>query len=212
MPYLHWETHKRRKQMADVTKKISSQHRKDSPQRKELLREGFTRIAQEVNLARAVTDLHQRKTTSPTGKNIAKKEPGPLGKYLLQIAKIYDAMDIEPDVRMLRDHLHQEPPLHSRRTLDQSYYWKLQNTDNRDEDQVVFRATQEGKSIFRSTRVVMVDQLWLYILDESKQSLEPIHRPISNIIPRHNYFQLSTSMGAQQARLLRCAQGYPCYS
>jgi hypothetical protein len=96
---------------------------------------------------------------------------GPLGEYLIQISKVYEAMDIEPDVRMLRDYLHEEPPMHSRRTLDQSYYWKLANTDKRDEDQVVYRATRQGKNISRTTRVVMVDQLWLYILDESTQHL-----------------------------------------
>ncbi|CAG8983892.1 hypothetical protein HYALB_00005531 [Hymenoscyphus albidus] len=114
-----------------------------------------------------MTDFNLPKDTRTPVKKEEKKERGPLANYLLQIAKIYDAMDIEPDVRLLRDHLHQDPPLHSRRTLDQSYYWKLQNTDNRDEDQVVFRATKEGKSPLRTTRVVMVDQLWLYILDEN---------------------------------------------
>ena len=83
-------------------------------------------------------------------------------------------MDIEPDVRLLSDNLHPRdpeiPPLHARRTLDQSYYWKLENTDRRDEDQVVNRGTQAGNSIYRTSRLVMVDQLWLYILDDSKRS------------------------------------------
>lgn len=154
--------------MATVTREITKQHIKDSPRGHEILRDEVTRAVQEVHLLRSMTDFHQLKETKASDNDEKEKKRCPLGKYLLQIAKIYDAMDIEPDVRMLRDHLHQDPPLHSRRTLDQSYYWKLQNTDNRDEDQVVYRATMEGKSPLRTTRVVMVDQLWLYILDESE--------------------------------------------
>lgn len=153
--------------MAKVTRDIATQHIQDSPPGPEILLDEVAKAAQEVDLLRAMTDFNLNEKKPPV-KNEKKKERRPLGKYLLQVAKIYDAMDIEPDVRMLRDHLHQDPPLHSRRTLDQSYYWKLQNTDNRDEDQVVYRATIEGKSPLKTTRVVMVDQLWLYILDESE--------------------------------------------
>jgi hypothetical protein len=113
--------------------------------------------------------VRRKRQELPTQAGAAVKPWGPLGKYLIQISQLYEAMDIEPDVQMLRDYLHEEPPLHSRRTLDQSYYWKLANTDKRDEDQVVYRATKQGKNISRTTRVVMVDQLWLYILDESMQ-------------------------------------------
>lgn len=79
-------------------------------------------------------------------------------------------MDVEPDIRVLRDYLHKDPPLHARRTLDHSFYWKLPTTDGRDEDQVVYRATKRGKSVLRTSRVVMVDQLWLYVLDDSEFS------------------------------------------
>jgi hypothetical protein len=78
-------------------------------------------------------------------------------------------MDYEADERLLRDNLHVDPPLHIRRTLDQSYFLTLDDTAARDKDQVVYRATKQGKSIYcRNTRVVMVDQLWLWILDGSK--------------------------------------------
>jgi hypothetical protein len=81
-------------------------------------------------------------------------------------------MEIEPDVRMLRDYLYSKTPLHPRRTLDQSYYWNLPDTNMRDEDQVVYYETKYGTNIFRTPRVLMVDQLWLYILDDRKHSLE----------------------------------------
>lgn len=75
-------------------------------------------------------------------------------------------MDYEADERLLRENLHHNPPLHIRRTLDQSYFLTLDDTAVRDKDQVVYRETRAGRSFHtRNTRVVMVDQLWLWILD-----------------------------------------------
>ncbi|KAF8857958.1 hypothetical protein BDZ45DRAFT_421917 [Acephala macrosclerotiorum] len=51
-------------------------------------------------------------------------------------------------------------PLHMRRTLDQSYYYMLDNTRPRDRDQVVSRY---GKRLSRRHPVmIMVDQLWMW--------------------------------------------------
>jgi len=181
MPYLHWETHKRRKKISEETLKITQRHLKTQVHVKEDLRARFAEMSARIRIqhARALTgfqncDQVKTKENEKDQKQNAEKtrKPGALGHYLLNIAKLYDAMDVEPDVRMLRDHLFQDPPLHTRRTLDQSYYWKLPNTDGRDEDQVVYRETKEGKDISRTTRVVMVDQLWMYILDDSKFSLQ----------------------------------------
>lgn len=80
-------------------------------------------------------------------------------------------MDMELDERMVRHGLRSqntgsnapEPLLHIRRTLDQSYFLNLKDTSQRDQDQVVYRAT---KGTGNHTRVVMVDQLWLWVLDE----------------------------------------------
>lgn len=91
-----------------------------------------------------------------------------LGPYLMSIAKIADAMDYEADERLLRDHLHETPPLHIRRTLDQSYFWTLEDTTSRDRDQVVYRGTKGGK--YWNARIVMVDQLWLWVLDDRESS------------------------------------------
>ena len=91
-----------------------------------------------------------------------------LGEYLFWLARVADAIDYEADERLLRDNLHQNPPLHIRRTLDQSYFLTLDDTGVRDKDQVVYRGTRLGKSFHsHNTRVVMVDQLWLWILDDS---------------------------------------------
>jgi hypothetical protein len=175
MPYLHWETDKHRRRMAEVMKEVTENHRKNMvkefPHLKEE-REDVAKIVEKVRIkygSRVPSDEVLKKAHSD---KIHKRSP--LGQYLLDIANVYDAMDIEPDVRLLTEHLHphesQNPPLHGRRTLDQSYYWKLENTAKRDEDQVVYRGTKAGNSIYRTTRVIMVDQLWLYVLDDSKRS------------------------------------------
>jgi hypothetical protein len=92
-----------------------------------------------------------------------------LGQYLFTLARVADAMDYEADERLLRDNLHLTPPLHIRRTLDQFYFTTLDDTAARDKDQVVYRETRAGRSFHTlNTRVVMVDQLWLWILDNSK--------------------------------------------
>ena len=69
------------------------------------------------------------------------------------------------DTKMLRSFVHHDSPLHIRRTLDQFYFHTLENTSNRDCDQVVHRGTRAAKE--GKTRIIMVDQLWLWILDDS---------------------------------------------
>lgn len=88
---------------------------------------------------------------------------------------------ISEDEQLLRKHLLHEPPLHIRRTLDQSYYWTLKDTQVRDRDQVVFRATKHEKA-----QIVMVDQLWLWILDGS----------MSLVIFTFFFFKLTISRGS----------------
>jgi hypothetical protein len=80
-------------------------------------------------------------------------------------------MAFEADERLIRHSLRGEfdSPLHIRRTLDQSYFLTLEDTTTRDKDQVVYRATKPSiRHPYNVTRVVMVDQLWLWILGESK--------------------------------------------
>lgn len=83
-------------------------------------------------------------------------------------------MDTEVNDRLLRHGLvtnnsNSEPPLHVRRTLDQVYFLNSMDTTERDKDQVVYRATRKP---FKDpghggvTRIMMVDQLWLWILDD----------------------------------------------
>lgn len=51
---------------------------------------------------------------------------------------------------ILRNGLHRERPVHPRRTLDQSYYLKLDDTDSRDKDQVVNRGKKAAKKIHKA--------------------------------------------------------------
>lgn len=161
--------------MAEVMRKVTTKHqrelRKEFPHLNEELREKFAE-----SVKRAQIKYGSRAPSEPIVKKAASepKKLSPWGEYLMSVYYVYDAMDIEPDMRALRENLHGSSkdhglpsPLHPRRTLDQSYHSKLENTGRRDEDQVVYRGTKAGKSIYRTTKTVMVDQLWLYILDES---------------------------------------------
>ncbi|KAK4167456.1 hypothetical protein QBC43DRAFT_142137 [Cladorrhinum sp. PSN259] len=169
-----------------------------------------------------------------------------LGQYLIDAARLYEAMATYRDQRILEKYLYNDPPLHPRRTLDQSYYWTLRTTKARDRDQVVYRGTSMnldschryevkteqpektsrlGRFVFTSkttadmsehwqwsdhtdktdengcdhcrsdirkiSQVIMVDQLWMWVLDEktiitsfprrygfNKQDLSGVHKSI----------------------------------
>lgn len=88
-----------------------------------------------------------------------------LGRYLLKVAQVADQMDYAADERLLRRDINQDPPLHMRRTLAQ-YYFPTLNTSERDKDQVVYRETKPSRGYYGKSRVVMVDQLWMWILDD----------------------------------------------
>lgn len=61
-------------------------------------------------------------------------------------------------------------PLQPRRTLDQYFYSHLDNTAQRDRDQVVFRYTNTGN---QGPKMFMVDQMWLWIFNGGLQSQTP---------------------------------------
>ncbi|UNI22508.1 hypothetical protein JDV02_008392 [Purpureocillium takamizusanense] len=56
------------------------------------------------------------------------------------------------------------PPLQARRTLDQYFYTHLGSTAKRDVDQVVLRYTSKYAGV--EPKIFMVDQLWLWLLDD----------------------------------------------
>jgi hypothetical protein len=119
-----------------------------------------------------------------------------LGQLLIDAARLYEEMANCRDKKLLKKYLHNEVPLHPHRTLDQYYYWIRNTSKNWDRDQVMYRSTTPGgfheydphigkwpqhdgqgittemgcddcrANIRRTSRLVMVDQLWMWILNE----------------------------------------------
>jgi hypothetical protein len=92
-----------------------------------------------------------------------------------RIQRIVDVAKEEsrtPDEKLILAYMFDEIPLHFRRTLDQYYYYTLPTTEARDTDQVVSRyfektwPEEENENL-----VLMVDQLWLWILDKGTYRL-----------------------------------------
>ncbi|KAI1130978.1 hypothetical protein F5Y10DRAFT_288380 [Nemania abortiva] len=168
MPFLHWETSRKRKQFAEETSRLVEQAKKKR--------------------AEDIKDEKERR----------RRERGnaPTDRYLRAAADLYEGITTYRDKKLLRKYFSTESPIHPRRTLDQAFYWTLRSTEKRDRDQVVFRGTttryddwhrcskEDSKhwpdhdglkgedcqvclaNIKRVSRVVMVDQLWMWVLDE----------------------------------------------
>jgi len=153
LPYLHWESSSRRARMVEVMKDASRGPITEGITKKPTQK--FIKVAEQVTKrAKSVSEMPAWRKT--------------LGTYLKTLARVADEMDYEADERLLRENINTNPPLHVRRTLDQYYFPTLEDTSERDQDQVVYRGTKAGKSFHtRNTRVVMVDQLWLWILDDN---------------------------------------------
>ena len=69
-----------------------------------------------------------------------------------------------------KDCLNEGSSFHPRRSLDQFFYSRLPNTTQRDNDQVVSKNTKWSPD---GTKMVMVDQLWLWVIDPNITELEP---------------------------------------
>jgi hypothetical protein len=134
------------------------------------------KVIDESKMAKALNDVLPARTEPR--KRLRQYTRQPLGQYLLEVARFYDSLDIDPNVRLLRDQLFASPPLHPRRTLHQSYYWKRHNTENLDQDQLTYKATNAGTDPSRVTRVLVVDQLVKF----SKYSGYHVHKCSTTII------------------------------
>jgi hypothetical protein len=199
MPYLHWETDRRRMKSAEILKRHSPA--KWSPfvnvvedAREPIVETTMDRENSDGLLENLTTRTQSRRPSSSPRKITHKSSqgrPSLLGRVLLKAAALYEAMDGYADEKLIEKYLNRRPPLHPRRTLDQSYYWTLKDTCSRDRDQVVYRGTapnpkllhhgckkedpivkdkecrQCTENVKKVPRVVMVDQLWMWILDES---------------------------------------------
>lgn len=78
---------------------------------------------------------------------------------------------------LLRNYLFTRHPMHLRRTLDQSYYTNMSDTDDRDQDQVVERYAKGQRHWNLRDRmdpcILMVDQLWLWVLNKGMRTTIP---------------------------------------
>jgi hypothetical protein len=231
MPYLHWETDRGRMRSADTIKeasKVKLSSMAEVVDRAAVLKDHGTypdRLSQTRN------DFNQPQLSArPLVAAPRTQRMRILGKMLLSAAALLEAMDFRLDEKLIYEYLHQRPPLHPRRTLDQSYYGALKNTGTRDRDQVVYRATtpephdclermdkkggkckQCHKDIRKVPRLIMVDQLWMWILDESMSCFPMFNskpRPWTcwkqinqlKLYCRNGHYQLPATVGQEQAR------------
>lgn len=172
MPFLHWEVEKRLQRMQQFVQVAKSRRDQDEKLRRAAtFRHRGTRIANlaqnnllKVDRPMSGFDMEER------GRQTGWRPQHPLAKYFWHIAKLYQIIDEAADGRLIEDHLFASPPLHMRRTLEQFYYWTAEDTSRRDKDQVVCRSTKhysDDSDPDSTSRLVMVDQLWLWILDDN---------------------------------------------
>lgn len=88
-------------------------------------------------------------------------------KRIQRITKVAGEEEYTADEKLILAYMFDEVPLHFRRTLDQYYYYNLLTTEARDLDQVVSRYFEKTwPDDADDNLLLMVDQLWLWILDE----------------------------------------------
>jgi len=187
MPYLHWETNRNRRKASEAVKRTVRTNSND-----------FLDMAKHPMVSVIRPRINQPTLERVTEGTIPRRTYGKnaLGKLLFLAASLYEAMDGYTDEKLIQKYLTATPTLHLRRTLDQSYYWTLKETSTRDKEQVIYQETSPmatslhracakedtnkdpsfnkcTENIKRVPRVVMVDQLWMWILDDSKCTTYP---------------------------------------
>lgn len=117
--------------------------------------------------------------TEETGRIIAGTE---IGQVLFDAAMLYEAMITHQETSLIKRYLNEDLPLHPRRTLEQTNEWTLGlSWHASSRDQVLHRATRPKQLDFHSIdpfskewkdrirklpRLMMIDQLWMWIVDE----------------------------------------------
>jgi hypothetical protein len=162
MPYLHWEIEKRLLRMSKIVQRRTAELKREFGFGRINFRSKFAGLAGNWRIKvgqLAPAERSERKPWIPSSV---------LGKYLWFAAKLFEIIDEAADERLISEHLYSTSPLHMRRTLDQFYYWNVIDTTAQDHNQVVCHGTGSSSDPEATGRVVMVDQLWMWILDQSK--------------------------------------------
>lgn len=185
MPYLHWETDRGRLKSAEIAKEAGKQNLSSIAEvANQAAQHRLSRIQTTDTASPVLLGPPQPPASSSSSLASGGDKRKALGQVLRTAAALLEAMDLHTEEQLMIKYLHADPPLHPRRTLDQSYYGALKSTGTRDRDQVVYRGTtpephdcigmdeceQCNEDIRKVPRIVMVDQLWLWILDESVSS------------------------------------------
>ncbi|KAJ4385205.1 hypothetical protein N0V93_010266 [Gnomoniopsis smithogilvyi] len=171
MPYLHWEVESRLYRMSktvrDRTKRAVIEDKKHGRRFKGKFAELVTSRSQRIELVGPMREntVRKEKASARSNGQIRLKLTA-LGRYLWHVAKLFELIDEAADENLITKHLFSNSPLHPRRTLDQYYSWTAEDTTFQDQRQVVCRGTRSSHDPEATARVVMVDQLWLWILDD----------------------------------------------
>ncbi|KAJ8127284.1 hypothetical protein O1611_g6350 [Lasiodiplodia mahajangana] len=130
------------------------------------------------------------------------------------------------DQRLLEEYVHEDHPLHIRRTLDQYYYPSSSNLSNRDNDQTSLRHHKESTTKNRTRpRLTMVDQLWMWVLPKCESSPPTIITAfpqssntekdagwqttlLKNIIIRCGYLSVRSCYGVAEIIAAECSRHY----
>jgi len=117
--------------------------------------------------------------------NILRSKISKAIRRILRHKKVEDAED-DRDIIHLQAYLGDSgtKPLHCRRTLAQFAYYMLDSTESRDMDQVLYRWGRKkleeiGKA--EDALVLMVDQLWLWVLHDGES---PANLKKTSLFPR----------------------------
>jgi|ERR1700722_8955775 hypothetical protein len=144
MPYLHWEEERIQHRRAHLLR-WAEKHLKASPDQE---------------------DESQSKLGGDKGKGTCKESSKKYSpKEILALRFQVNGEELTADEKLMLFYLYDDRPIHLRRTLDQSYDYMLEGTKDRDDGQVVSRHMK--KLGYEKPRLIMVDQLWLWIVEGS---------------------------------------------
>ncbi|KAF2003204.1 hypothetical protein P154DRAFT_99544 [Amniculicola lignicola CBS 123094] len=176
MPYLHWETfsayQKRLRSIDAALENIDFGRRRPLPE--DLLSPYTTakwkrqtalfKMKKFQTADKVIADKGKAKVTKRQRTHITKEE---IEDRLVTRYYDYYGEDRVNSLNVGHNHPLLLHPLHVRRTLDRSYYYALEEAEirKRDVDQVLYRYTY-GELELYDPMMIMVDQLWLWVIDE----------------------------------------------